>query len=188
MIFVMRSSVTVCSHRSLESSDSMSKSKKILFSLALIVFLVILDQLAKGWALRVLKPHGPIPLIPGILELSYVENRGAAFGILQNKQWFFLAITLLILALMLWIYPRIPDQGRFLPLRLTVIFIIAGALGNLIDRVSRGYVVDFIYFKLIDFPVFNVADIYVTCSAFTLAFLLLFFYKEEDIDAIFHRK
>ena len=160
--------------------------KKILSFLAGIVFLVALDQLAKYWVLKVLKPHGPIPLIPGVLELSYVENRGAAFGILQNKLWFFLAITLLILALMLWIYPRIPEEGRFLPLRLTVIFIVAGALGNMIDRIGRGYVVDFIYFKLINFPVFNVADIYVTCSAFVLAFLLLFFYKEEDIDRIFH--
>jgi signal peptidase II len=161
--------------------------KKLLSTLAGIGFLVAFDQLTKQWVLRVLKPHGPIPLIPGVLELSYVENRGAAFGILQNKQWFFIAITLLILALMLWIYPRIPDQGRFLPLRLIAVFIVSGALGNMIDRISRGYVVDFIYFKLIDFPVFNVADIYVTCSAFVLAFLLLFFYKEEEIDRILHK-
>jgi signal peptidase II len=163
-------------------------SKKSLSFLAAIPLLVALDQIVKYWVLKVLKPHGPIPLIPGVLELSYVENRGAAFGILQNKQWFFVVITVLVLAGMLWIYPRIPDKGRFLPFRLVTIFIVSGALGNMIDRLTRGYVVDFIYFKLINFPVFNVADIYVTCSAFTLAFLLVFFYKEEEIDEIFHKK
>ena len=66
------------------------------------------------------------------------------------------------------------------------ILFFAGALGNFIDRVFRNYVVDFFYFKLIDFPVFNVADIYVTVGTFILAFLLLFYYKEEDLDRIFH--
>lgn len=161
--------------------------KRCLSFLTGVAVLVALDQIVKLWVRKTLMPHGPIPLIPGVLEFYYVENRGAAFGIMQNRQWFFLIITIIILAVILWVYPRIPDRRRYLPLRLVALFITAGALGNMIDRMTRGYVVDFIYFKLINFPVFNLADIYVTCSAFALAFLLLFYYKEEEIEEIFRR-
>lgn len=150
--------------------------------------LVAVDQLVKLWALNTLKLHGPVPLIPDVLELLYVENRGAAFGILQNKQWFFVIVTLAVLAAVFWIFPRIPAQRRYLGLRLCSYFITAGAAGNVIDRIFRGYVVDFIYFKLIDFPVFNVADIYVTCSAFALVVLLLFYYKDEELESLFPKK
>ena len=153
-----------------------------------VLLLAGLDQIVKRWVLAVLKPAGPISLIPGVLELQYVENRGAAFGILQNRQWFFLVITGIVLLAMLWLYPRIKEGRRYLPLRLCVVFLSAGALGNLIDRITRGYVVDFIYFKLIDFPVFNIADIYVTCSAFAMAFLMIFVYKEEDLEEILGRR
>lgn len=146
--------------------------------------MVLLDQAVKRWAVVVLKPHGPIPLIPGVLELLYVENRGAAFGILQNRQWFFMIITAVVLLAMVWVYPRIPSKRHFLPLRILVCLITAGAVGNMIDRVARGFVVDMIYFRLIDFPVFNVADIYVTCSAIALMVLLLFYYKEEELGGI----
>ena len=153
------------------------------FFMALIL-LIAPDQIVKQWVMAVLKPGGPIVFIPGVLELTYVENRGAAFGILQNRQWFFVVVTVAVLAGVLWIYPRIPEKRRFLPLRLCACFIAAGAIGNMIDRISRGYVVDFIYFRLINFPVFNVADIYVTCSAFALAFLFLFYYKDQELNEI----
>ena len=77
--------------------------------------------------------------------------------------------------------------GRYLPLRLCAVGIIAGAWGNCIDRIRLNYVVDFLYFKLIDFPIFNVADIYVTVSTFTMALLICFYYKEEDFEGFFHR-
>ena len=81
---------------------------------------------------------------------------------------------------------KLPFTRRYLPLRVCMVLLVSGALGNVIDRVMHRYVVDFFYFKLIDFPVFNVADIYVTVGTFILAFLLLFYYKEEDLDRIFH--
>ena len=77
-----------------------------------------------------------------------------------------------------------PLSPRFRLLRLDAVFFLAGALGNAIDRVIRGYVVDFFYFSLIDFPVFNVADIYVSVSAFALFLLMFFYYKEEDLNQI----
>ncbi len=149
-----------------------------------IIVLVVLDQYTKILAVKHLKDQPDIPILKDIFELSYVENRGAAFGMMQNKQTFFIITTVLVVAAILWIFHTMPMEKKFIPGRVTLIFIIAGAIGNFIDRVSQGFVVDFLYFKLINFPVFNVADIYVTCSVFVLAFLLLFYYKEEDLDKI----
>lgn len=149
-----------------------------------VLVLVLLDQYTKILAVKHLKDQMDIPIFTDIFELSYVENRGAAFGMMQNKQTFFIITTVLVIGVILFLFHTMPMEKRFLPIRATIIFIVAGAIGNFIDRVSQGFVVDFLYFKLINFPVFNVADIYVTCSVFVLAFLLLFYYKEEEIDMI----
>ena len=150
-----------------------------------IIVLILADRLTKRWAVAGLKDHDPVVLIRGVLELKYLENRGAAFGIFQNRQWFFVLVSVLVLAGIIFLSFRIPREGRFFPLMLCLCLIGAGAAGNMIDRVLHRYVVDFIYFKLIDFPIFNVADIYVTCAAFLLAFLVIFHYREEDLDRIF---
>ena len=152
------------------------------------VFLILLDQVTKLLALQNLKGQNPVTLIPDVFQLLYVENRGAAFGILQNRQWVFLIITVIVLAALVWALPKIPQERHFLPLTLCLCFIGAGAVGNMIDRIFRGYVVDFFYFKLIDFPVFNVADIYVTTAAVILIVLIVILYKEEDFDRIFPKK
>mgnify|MGYP002678552381 FL=1 len=155
---------------------------------AVFLLLLLFDQLTKLWAVKVLKPIGSIPVIRNVLEIYYVENRGAAFGIMQNKQWFFLLITLAVLAGLLWVCGKIPEEKHFVPLKICLYFVGAGAVGNMIDRIFRKYVVDFIYFSLINFPVFNVADIYVTTAAFLLVILILFFYQEEDFDRVFSKK
>lgn len=147
---------------------------------------VILDQLSKYMAVHFLQGTDGIDLIPGVFRLTYLENRGAAFGVLQGQQWFFYIITAVILVVVVLAYVRIPAGRKFLPLQICAVFIVSGALGNLIDRVRLGYVVDFFYFELIDFPVFNVADIFVTVSAVLLAGILLLYYKEEDLEQIFH--
>lgn len=152
------------------------------------VLLILLDQVTKLLALQNLKGQNPVTLIPDVFQLLYVENRGAAFGILQNRQWVFLIITVIVLAALVWALPKIPQERHFLPLTLCLCFIGAGAVGNMIDRIFRGYVVDFFYFKLIDFPVFNVSDIYVTTAAVILIVLIVFLYKEEDFDRIFPKK
>ena len=123
-----------------------------------------------------------------MFELNYLENRGAAFGLLQNRQIFFVCVAILIFAFILYCYVRIPKTGRYLPLRLCGIFIVAGAAGNLIDRIRLGYVVDFFYFRLIDFPVFNVADIYGTVSFAVLLILIVFRYKEEELEFLGRKK
>lgn len=157
-------------------------------TIAGLFILVFLDQMTKIWALGVLRGSEPIPVISGVLEFRYVENRGAAFGIMQNRQWFFVLITVVVLGVLLWMLPKIPRDSHYCGLRICLYFIGAGAVGNMIDRILRKYVVDFIYFRLIDFPVFNVADIYVTVAAVLLIVLVVFYYKDEDFDKIFSKR
>ena len=137
-----------------------------------IIGLILIDQLSKVWALSALRGTEGIVVIPNVFELSYLENRGAAFGILQDHQIFFVLITVAAAVILTWIYRRIPQTKKYIPLRISYALIMAGAFGNLIDRVFRGYVVDFFYFKWIDFPVFNVADIYVTVTMILLLILI----------------
>ena len=154
-------------------------------ALITIVVLVALDQITKLLAVKYLNGQPPIVILDGIFELKYLENHGAAFGILQNKQYFFWILTILVILGLIWFYLfRIPDDKKYLPLNLLDVCLIAGAAGNLIDRMSQSYVVDFLYFKLIDFPIFNVADCYVTVCCAVFMILLLFYYKEEDLQGI----
>lgn len=143
--------------------------------------LVFFDQLTKDFAVLHLKNQDPVILIKNVFQLYYLENRGAAFGILQGKRSIFIVITIVILFLLAYCYVRIPYDKKFRSLRIVIVLIAAGAVGNFIDRISQGYVVDFFYFNLINFPIFNVADIYVTCSAILLVVLILFLYKEQDL-------
>lgn len=151
----------------------------LIFSALFIVFIAI-DRFTKKMAINDLM-KGDIELIPNILSLHYLENRGAAWGIFQNAFWLFFPITIIVVAIMIFLYVRIPFERHYLYLRFTIIMLTAGALGNFIDRAVWHYVVDFIYFKCINFPVFNVADIYVCVSAFLLIHCLLFIYKDEEI-------
>ena len=142
------------------------------------------DQLTKHWAVSALMGKPAITLIPGALELTYVENTGMAFGLLEDGTIFFYIMTAIALAVILYFVFRIPFEKRFLPLFILLSFIAGGAVGNLIDRVLRKYVVDFIYISLIRFPVFNVADIFVSLSCIVLVVFLLFVYKDEDLKRI----
>ena len=142
---------------------------------------VIIDQVTKTAALANLKNQQPHVLVDNVFELFYLENRGAAFGILQGQKILFVIITIAILAVIFYVFLRLPATKRFYPLRVLLVLVAAGAFGNFIDRTRQGYVVDFFYFKAINFPIFNVADIYVTCGAILLVIVILFYYKDEDL-------
>ena len=161
-----------------------SRGRHYISAILLVLVGVWFDQFTKTLAVDHLKGQDPFILIKNVFQFEYLENHGAAFGILQNKQIFFFIIVLIISVFIIWFYLHVPMTKKLLPLRICAVFIFSGAIGNFIDRLKLGYVVDFFYFKLIDFPVFNVADIYVTVGTFILAFLLLFYYKEEDLDRI----
>ncbi len=168
---------------------SKEKIKLLITDFLIFVMLIVADQLTKYLAVFHLKDKKPIPLFPDVLELQYLENRGAAFGMLQNQKVFFVFIAILILVVILWVLCKTPDRRKYRTLHVLLVMIAAGAVGNMIDRLHYDYVVDFIYFVLINFPIFNVADIYVTVSTFCLVILLLFVYKEEDLSFLsFHQR
>lgn len=147
----------------------------------IVCLLVGLDQWTKYLAVFYLRDSAPIVIIEQVFELFYLENRGAAFGIFQNQRWIFLILTVFTMIILFWFYRKIPTSRRYLPLRLCVVSSFAGAIGNMIDRISNGYVVDFFYFKFINFPVFNMADIYVTVSVIVALLLSFFYYTEEEM-------
>ena len=161
---------------------------KYLPAIISIIILVFLDQFTKFLAVKYIGYNSSIPLINNILELYYIRNAGAAWGILKNKQILFYILTVIVLIILFSIYIRLINLKKYKDIRVLIILIISGALGNFIDRIRLKYVVDFIYFKLINFPVFNVADSYITVSFILLIILILFKYKEEDFDIILGKK
>lgn len=166
-----------------------SLHKRLLY-VAVIVLGVVLDQLTKMLAVKHLKPIGSYPLWENVFHLTYHENPGAAFGMLDEHPWVFMlfsTVAILLLAVYLFFdrsylsdkgedgrYPKIPLFSG-----ISIALIVTGGIGNMIDRIGtrilydRGFVVDFLDFTLIDFAIFNVADSFVTVGAFLLAFSLL---------------
>jgi len=145
----------------------------------IIMALLVLDQASKFWARNILAIKGSIPVISDFLHLTYVENRGAAFGILNGKIALFLAVTALAIILLLKYANSQKDNEHARGLYFIIAFIIAGALGNLIDRAVFGFVTDMIDFRGIWKFVFNIADCYVVCATGALIFYILKFDKTE---------
>lgn len=166
----------------------MNRKKTLLaIDVFLMVLLVVADQITKYLAVLKLKGKQPWIILDGIFELHYLENRGAAFGMLQNQKLLFIFIAIVILTVIIYVLIKTPYQKKYVKLNLSLVFIASGAIGNLLDRIRYDYVVDFLYFSLINFPIFNVADIYVTLSAIYLVILLLFVYKETDLEYLTFR-
>ena len=150
------------------------------FWLISTMLLIIADQVTKKLAVVKLKNHSGFSIIPGVLELSYLENKGMAFGMFQGKQILFIILSIAFCILLFYLLIRIPKTPYYRPLMVIGSVLAAGALGNFIDRLSHGYVIDFIYFSLINFPIFNLADIFVVCGGIALVLFVLFRYKDED--------
>lgn len=142
--------------------------------------LVLLDQGTKLWALAKLKPIHNMTLFAGFMDLTFVENRGVAFGMFAGKRWMILLLTLLIAAGLAYFYRTLPAEKKYRQTKGALLLIFAGAIGNIIDRIYRGYVVDFFEFTFFQWPVFNVADIYVVVGVILLSIQILFVLKDED--------
>ena len=156
----------------------------IIIDIFLSVVLITLDQFTKYMAVIKLKDQPAYVIWPKVFELRYLENRGAAFGMLQNQKVFFIIITGVVILGILYLLFKIPEEKKYHILHFLLVLIFSGAIGNMIDRIRLSYVVDFFYFVLIDFPIFNMADIYVSVACVLLAVLLLFVYKDEDLEFI----
>jgi len=150
--------------------------------LAATAVLLGLDLLLKSWAVDNLMGQPERVLVPGLLGLTFTRNAGAAFGLLGNFEWGRWVLTILKIALMfglLWYYHcRIPLEKRFWAVRIPAILIFAGGLGNLFDRIIFGYVRDMLAFLFINFPIFNLADVYVVAGCFLGAFVMMFVVKD----------
>ena len=147
------------------------------------VLLVAVDQITKYIALTQLKPIGSVTFIGVFMGFTFVENRGAAFGIFSGKTWLLLVISIIICAVLVWAMTKMPKTKEYRKLRVTFVLILSGAVGNIIDRALRGYVVDFFEFTFIKWPVFNMADIYVVVGTIVMAVIIMFFMKDEKENA-----
>lgn len=142
--------------------------RKIVFPLG-IVALIGFDQWVKWWTVSTISLDSKQDFIPGVMSLAYLRNYGAAFSMLQNQQWFFTLVTLVVIGAAVYYFIK-NIKGNFWLLS-GLSLVIAGGLGNFIDRMRLGYVVDMFHLDFVNFPVFNVAD-----SCLTVGVVLLFIY------------
>lgn len=139
------------------------------------------DILTKLWASGTLADVGMIPIIRGVFNLTYVENSGVAFGMMRDKRIIFVTLSVVILVILGMYFYRAKNKNIWLKLGTVLIF--SGSIGNMIERISKGYVVDFLDFCLINFPVFNIADIAVCIGAAALVVHFLFYAEEKKDEA-----
>ncbi|MGN0395239.1 MAG: signal peptidase II [Coprococcus sp.] len=159
--------------------------KNCILSIISVILLTFIDQIVKYIINAKMTVGSSIKLIDGFFSITYVQNQGAAWGSFYGKRIFLLILTIAILIGAIIIYIRMLKQNNFKALRICILILISGAIGNIIDRIIHGYVIDMFEFKFISFPVFNVADIYITCSIIIILILVLFKYKDEDFNTLF---
>jgi len=147
--------------------------KRYLYLILAVGVLLAADQAVKIWSLNVLRPQSPMVLIPGVFRLSYVENRGAAFGIFQGQTVLLAVFSVAITAALLYLYHRVPGGKGYRLLHVCYTLVLAGALGNQVDRIFRGFVVDMFEFYWFSFPVFNLADCFIVIGGITLLILVM---------------
>ncbi len=169
-------------------TKKLARKKKKIIQLVLdfIAFLILvaLDQVTKYFAVAQLKDQPAKVLIQGVFELRYLENRGAAFGMLQNGKIFFLFAAVVMLTAIMFVLVKAPVLRKYRPWHVFLVMIAAGGIGNMIDRLRLDYVVDFFYFSLINFPIFNVADILISVGTVLFFVFIIFFCKEDDLKFI----
>jgi len=155
--------------------------------LAIIIFVVFLDQYSKYLILTHIAPVDTYPIIPNVFHLTYAENTGAAFSLFANMQIILILITLIFIGILIFFLLKIPKTRENILINLSISFIVGGAAGNLIDRIRLDYVVDFLDFRMIKFAIFNFADMFVVCGSLLLVIGLLAnknFFENNDFRKI----
>lgn len=151
------------------------KNYRKLYGPLAAVILILLDQLSKQWIVNHIPLNAIRKCVPGIFSLTYLRNYGAAFSILQNQQWFFTVITLAVVGAACYYFIK-NINGNFWFL-FGLLLIISGGIGNFIDRLRLGYVVDMVHLDFMNFAIFNVADSYLTVG---IVILFIALWKEEE--------
>lgn len=167
---------------------SKGKIKIYILPIVCIAFLTAIDQLSKFIIQGTFQLYESKPIIRDVFHITYIQNTGVAWGLFKGGRIIFLIVTLLALVFCGYIYMNISGSKKYKGVKVCLIFLVSGAIGNMIDRIKLAYVVDFLDFTWIDFPIFNIADIYVTCSMIVLIILCIFVYKNEDLDIILGSK
>ncbi len=162
--------------------DKKLKKTDFVIQWLLCALLVFIDQITKHYVRLYLSGGKKIDIIKNVFCLQYLENRGSVWGILQGRISFLLIVTIVLLILLMYLYIRIPKNVFYRPLLILDVIMIAGAIGNTIDRVVFGYVTDFLYFELINFPIFNFADCLITCVAVITIVFIMTRYKDVEFD------
>ena len=165
----------------MNSKNTYNKRGITILSIVLAVILIAFDQFTKWLAVTRLKGQEAFVLIEGVFELDYLENRGVAFGMFQNQRWPILIFGAIFMLIIIFIIFRLPEGKKYNILQILLVCIVAGGIGNMIDRFFLGYVVDFFSFVLINYPIFNVADCYVVCATIGLFIMFLFVFKDEEL-------
>ncbi len=169
-------------------SDKTIKIRPLISAL-IIALLVVIDQISKVIAYNTLAVNGNASTIKNaVFSFYYVENTGISFSMLNSKMTLIIIITTIILICLLYVLVKTPKTLYYMPFSITLSVIVAGAIGNLYDRIFRGYVIDFIMLEFINFPVFNFADICVCIGLLVLVILIFFRYKDKDFEFIFKFK
>ena len=159
----------------------LSGKRMLCVDAVLLAVLLFADQFTKHLAVLKLKGQEAFVLIDGVLELDYLENRGSAFGMLQDQKFLIVAVDLIFMAVLLFLLFKLPPDRKYVKLHILMTLVMGGGIGNMIDRLRLDHVVDFISFVLIHYPIFNVADIYIVVAVILLFILFVFVYKEEDL-------
>ena len=166
------------------SKNQTKRGVMLVIDAIIIIILFLADQYTKHLAVEQLKDRPAYVLIDGVLELQYLENRGSAFGMLQNQKFFILFVGVVFLLVILFFLLKLPEKKKYNIVHILLSVIVAGGLGNMADRIRLDYVVDFISFVLIHYPIFNVADCYIVVATVLLFFLFLFVFKEQDLESV----
>lgn len=147
----------------------------------LLVAIIVIDQITKAWA-RAALAENPVIVWKNVFSFRLIFNTGASFGIFENRTMALTIFSIVGMIALGGLYAWLPRTKKMRPLRLMLTIIIAGGIGNIIDRIWMKKVTDMLSFDLINFPVFNVADIGVTIGAIVMCVLWIFYYKDEDFE------
>jgi len=146
-------------------------------TLLLALFIVVIDQLSKSYIQTQMVLGMSIPVIQDVFHITYILNAGAAFGLFENQTVFFVIIAVCMVVAAIYFYPIIPKQYRLLHFGTGLM--VGGAMGNVIDRIKTGYVVDFLDFRF--WPIFNLADVGIVCGVGCIIYTIIYLYKEDGI-------
>lgn len=162
-------------------NKSWFKKKILIWDFICLILLNALDRFAKFAAMYFCENENFV-IIKDILEITYIQNTGGALGILNNQRFFFIFISVLFICLIIFFMLAMPNERKFHSLHIWLSFILAGTIGNAMDRIIYGYVIDIIYISKINFPVFNLSDIFMSLGTIFLVIIVLFKLKEKDFE------